>query len=494
MQKNKIVQIAILSLGISISGYSQEKVQTPQSQLTHLLMQRNFDSSNARKYVQEIKLGDNEQDWMLISNYYYRIGNNKMVTDLKSKELKKFPMGYLKRDAVLNDIYNTKETPKLDTMYHAFMVDFPPAKFNTGKEGDLISYDYVTSYIANLYASKKDSTKAEYYIQNLKEDFWKGNAYIGLAKQFEKVGLLHSALKYAQLAVDATEPYYSLSKEKQTQAIHFAMTGFNSEVTMAADLMARCGQPKEALSYFEKESIHFDNPSDISLVRIHAQLLVANHQNEKALPLYESIAKSGKATAQDIASFKACYKEINGSDANFEAYVKAINQQNDKDLKDNLSKSVLHESAPNFTLKDLDGKEVKLSDYKGKVVVLDFWATWCGPCKASFPAMQMTINKYKNDKDVVFLFIHTWESSKTPQADVKQFLKGKDYTFRILFDQKNPTTNQNDVVESYHVDGIPAKFVIDKEGFINFKLKGFDGSNEAAVNELSTMIEIAKKQ
>src|SRR5690606_41666590 len=78
--------------------------------------------------------------------------------------------------------------------------------------------------------------------------------------------------------------------------------------------------------------------------------------------------------------------------------------------------------APGFSLKDLDGKEVSLEDLKGKVVVLDFWATWCAPCIKSFPAMQMAVDKYKEDPEVAFLFINTWERQEDPAAAVKQFM------------------------------------------------------------------------
>jgi thiol-disulfide isomerase/thioredoxin len=130
---------------------------------------------------------------------------------------------------------------------------------------------------------------------------------------------------------------------------------------------------------------------------------------------------------------------------------------------------------------------------KGKTVILDFWATWCGPCKASFPAMQMAVNKYKDDPNVKFLFIHTWEKTATPTKDAGDYIKSQNYNFEVLMDNKDPETKINKVVSDYKVNGIPSKFVIDPQGNIRFNLMGFEGSNEAAVDEISMMIDMARK-
>ena len=94
--------------------------------------------------------------------------------------------------------------------------------------------------------------------------------------------------------------------------------------------------------------------------------------------------------------------------------------------------------APDFSLKNMYGETVTLSQLKNKVVVIDFWATWCVPCKASFPTMQQLVTKYKDDKDVVFLFIDTWEGAEPQknQETVKKYIADNKYSFEVLFDVK----------------------------------------------------------
>ena len=146
--------------------------------------------------------------------------------------------------------------------------------------------------------------------------------------------------------------------------------------------------------------------------------------------------------------------------------------------------------APDFSLVDLDGKSVKLSELRGKVVVLDFWATWCGPCIMSFPGMKLSMDKYKDNPNVKFLFVNTYERVSADQwkSTVSTFVKQRGFTtFPVILDIGG------EVAGSYGVNGIPAKFCIDKEGKIKFKSTGYLGSSDAIVAEMTQWIEDASK-
>ncbi|MFD2871681.1 TlpA family protein disulfide reductase [Mucilaginibacter ximonensis] len=156
---------------------------------------------------------------------------------------------------------------------------------------------------------------------------------------------------------------------------------------------------------------------------------------------------------------------------------------------------ITNQPAPAFELKDMDGKTVSLTDYKGKVVVLDFWATWCGPCKMSFPGMQIALNKYKDDKDVQFLFIDTRERADNYKDLVKNFLADNHYSFKVIFDEKGEGGVQNKFFKTYKLMGIPTKFIIDRDGIVRFENIGYmpGMSDQELANEVSGMIEKAKK-
>jgi|GEM_PF-91872 len=160
-----------------------------------------------------------------------------------------------------------------------------------------------------------------------------------------------------------------------------------------------------------------------------------------------------------------------------------------------LEKAAFNDEAPNFELADTEGNKVKSADLKGKVIVLDFWATWCLPCIRSFPAMKMTMDKYKNDSTVAFFFVHTAERSDTATAQVKTFLKKNGYPFTVLMDLKDPEYGRGRMARAYGVSALPMKVIIDPKGMIRYETTGFSSdSNEVIVDEMSAMIDDAKRR
>ncbi len=119
-------------------------------------------------------------------------------------------------------------------------------------------------------------------------------------------------------------------------------------------------------------------------------------------------------------------------------------------------------SAPVWTLSDLDGKQVSLADYKGKVVMVDFWATWCGPCNVEIPHLIELQNQFGPDKFVILGL----SVDEDPPAIVKEFAvkKGMNYPI-VMADQATQS--------KYGVAGYPTAYVIDKTGVIRNVFSGF---------------------
>src|SRR5215471_12866795 len=126
------------------------------------------------------------------------------------------------------------------------------------------------------------------------------------------------------------------------------------------------------------------------------------------------------------------------------------------------------EMAPDFTLKDSHGVAVKLSDLRGKVVVLDFWATWCGPCKVTIPEMNKLAQKYQ-DKGVVILGISMDEDGWDA---VNPFLQKVKFEYPVLLSEPDKMKGYDDRLEA-----LPTAIIIDKEGKIRQMHEGITNTD-----------------
>ena len=119
------------------------------------------------------------------------------------------------------------------------------------------------------------------------------------------------------------------------------------------------------------------------------------------------------------------------------------------------------ELAPDFELKTLDGETVKLSDYKGQRVMLNFWATWCPPCRAEMPDMQ----KFQKDKDVQVLAVNLLETESSKDV-VQEFIDELELTLTVPMDEVSAVSNE------YAIMAYPTSFMIDSNGRIQFVVMG----------------------
>lgn len=118
-------------------------------------------------------------------------------------------------------------------------------------------------------------------------------------------------------------------------------------------------------------------------------------------------------------------------------------------------------AAEDFLLTDLEGKQQSLSQYRGKVVLVNFWATWCKPCTTEMPAMQATYDKLR-DKGFVVLAINELEDD----AKVREHIEQYGHTFPVLMDRDNKVANQ------FGVFGLPVSVFIDEKGIVREYIKG----------------------
>lgn len=115
-------------------------------------------------------------------------------------------------------------------------------------------------------------------------------------------------------------------------------------------------------------------------------------------------------------------------------------------------------TAPDFTVYDVSGNPVKLSNYFGKPIVLNFWASWCGPCQMEMPDFQ---EKYETlDGQVQFLMINMTDGSRETVTSASEFIKDQGYTFPVLYD------TETDAAAAYSANSLPTTYFIDAKGYV----------------------------
>ena len=122
------------------------------------------------------------------------------------------------------------------------------------------------------------------------------------------------------------------------------------------------------------------------------------------------------------------------------------------------TEEVNENSAPDFTVTDINGNKVNLSDYKGKPVVVNFWATWCYYCKVEMPDFN---EAYKNYPDVQFLMVNATDGQRETVEIAKSYIEQEQYDFDVFFD-----TIDRNAVRTYNVSSYPQTLFIDKDGNI----------------------------
>lgn len=443
--------------------------------------------SLANVLMSELKTYKSEEDYRTTINILRSLGKEDLQASAEVLAKKKYPKGSLTRDAFITDVFYNASTPvQKEKAYNDLIKKWPVKNF---KEEPL-TYDYVLANLAQSFANDGNAQKAIYYLGEMKERFWRGNGYIPVGQTLLRTGDTTTAAPLLKTAMDDSYYYLTLPEDQKDNKARFAAMGYASSMSAYVNILVSQKKFAEALGYIENALNAAPEQADGLAMVYYKSLMGTGRKLEAYNILTKLYAKGQFAVENDL---KKLYTELNGSVQGYENFNASLKIELTQNIRNHIKEMATFKPAPNFELLNLKGEKVSLASLKGKVVVLDFWATWCQPCIRSFPGMKAAQDSYADDKDVQFLFMNTWERDKNYKENVISFISKNNYPFEVLYDdQKDPQTGEV-MAAKFGVKGIPAKFIIDKEGNIRYFLTGSTPNVDYIKLEMKELIEAAKK-
>lgn len=301
-----------------------------------------------------------------------------------------------------------------------------------------------------------------------------------LTEELEKMAKegknLEAALKISQ------DLLYDLGKQSEINKEDYSSLMHATLLHKCALVQLKLGNNEKGLEYIGKAYELYEK-KEVGFIIQYSTFLSDNGLHKQALDVLSTAVKEGTSNDALTKLLRSAYAKYYGVTNGYDSFIALLNQTAmHKAYEEIKEKRVVSARAPEWTLSNLKGENISLSDLKGNIVVMDFWATWCGPCKLSFPGMQQAVDAYEDDPKVTFVFVSVGEKNET----VQKFIKESGYRFNILLD-KDKT-----VFKDYGITGIPAKIVIDPKGRIIYNSVGYSGSPGTTFNNMKAMIELIK--
>jgi len=439
---------------------------------------------------------------------------NKAFTDsVQNVLLKRFPNGVWARDIEIKKIFSEADFDKKVKQYEAFEKNFPQSKFqDVTTDTESLYYDKMFKAIAYTYIIKnKDYNYSMNSVKKVSYTILMDYAWHLISIPFDRdqegaeKTSLETLKKYADIIIpelESREAYVPKEyagkmslKEWQAHTLQVAAREFFTYAKLE-EIFKNYDLEKKYLEKI-KPVLAYKNAS---YNEVYTRMLLREEKTAEAKEYMAISVKENQVTPAMLASLKEIYLKEGKQETGFEAYLESLKSASNKEEhKKKLISELINLPIDGFELESSKGGKVKLVDQKGKIVVLDFWAMWCGPCKNAMPGMQMAVNKYKSDENVKFYFVDTMEYIKDFKAQTQAFIKEKSFDFNILYDAKNPKTGKFDAVyekysKAFHFSGIPEKMIIDQNGKLRWMSNGYFGSPSELLDEISIIVEYLKSE
>lgn len=436
-----------------------------------------------KQYEQKANL--TEEDYGQIIGGYYNLNRKNSADSLTQLVMKRFPKGTTYGNSLYGKLIGDLPLDYREK-YSAEYLEITAGK----KEADVLHRrSLVRIFLAQAYMKKFDTANFKAALNAEVADnlriynyYQYANLLISERRQLADAEML------AQETVQWMDQEYAKDALPKGAEKDQFMMAYILSLNTYANVLGLNGKNTEAYAVAKRAALDVMAGTDYMSNQIYVDFAVKTKSADEAKAIIIDVVKKGQANEAVRGYLKALYVKEKGTADNFEPYLKGLESEFREKKKAALREQMISIAGPDFSLTDMEGNTYSLASLKGKVVVLDFWATWCGPCIKSFPSMIKTQQKFSKDENVVFLFVNCWEKGDVAE-NIKAFLK-ENPQFSGL---KMPMDIDNNAAKAYKAASIPRKVILDGEGNQRFVVNGFSGKDEETIEELSLMVELAKQ-
>jgi thiol-disulfide isomerase/thioredoxin len=446
-----------------------------------------------------------QQELASIQRYYkFQLKDNSKAAEMERQIIAKYPKGDFARLNAFQKMSAAKNNPEVIKNGDAVLKAFPYAEWRMNPNGQSFIYYNIHRMMGTAFFETRQFDKLLAFCAPLdykaENEIFRWN--IMRAYTFKMLGqdtLYHVA---TPLIKDLVKKVKDRSYEEdgvfnKEKAQANADEQLDNQLGTYINLLRDLKKYDEAKTYFAYRSPQ-GAYSTAEINDIHLDVLEKTGGEPAIQPLLEQCAKANAMTPRMLNKLKALYVKKQGNADGYEQYLSSLRSREEQDaLKAYVKEHLVREEFKPFAVQDADGKLVRSSDWENKVVVIDFWATWCKPCIMAFPGMQLLTDKYAADDKVKVYLMGTMQTGDYKQKSTG-YVKSEGFRFHLLHDNVSKATGgQDEVFKSFvpffQSSAIPRKVIL-KDGVMRYTSEGYSGSPSKLAEELSIAIEILKNE
>ncbi|MGN6420724.1 MAG: TlpA family protein disulfide reductase [Pseudobacter sp.] len=471
---------------------------------TVTLFAQNFDQyKNAEPKELANRKDLSEEQLEGIQRYFqFNLKDTKKSEELSKLLIAKHPQGNHARLVFYQAMMKAKNNQEIITNYEKFLAAFPYEKWKENPNGQSFIYYGVHRGLGTAYFETRQFDKFLAMLKPLsfktENEVFRWN--IMRAQVFKLLGQdtlynVATPLIKELMAKVKDGSYEEAGVFNKEQAQENANDQLDNELGTYINLLndlKKYEEVKQYFNYLSAKGIYADAERNA----VHLVALQQTNDEAAVQPFLEKCMKANAMTPEMVDELKKQYVKKHGNADGYEQYLSGLRSKEElAELMAYVKEHMTSKDYMPFAVEDAEGKIIRSSDWEDRIVVIDFWATWCKPCIRAFPGMQMLTDKYSSDDKVRIYLMGTMQTGDYKEKS-SNYLKQEGYRMHLLHDNK-ANGEQNAVFKTFvpffGSSAIPRKVIL-KDGVMRYTSEGYSGSPSKLAEELSMAIEILKNE